>query len=122
MVWWSAVSVDGCCSFHHRPHRSKFSIRNHGGDLELNAEVLDPGAEMRPHLADVTGDGNGDTAATDRFADPVFESKTIESISRCSRIDVVSKARARLPRTLNGRERPNDQVMLHGEGGQTLAS
>ena len=73
-------------------------------------------------LDGVTGNGNGDTATADRFADAVFESKAIEGISRCSRIDVVSKARARLPRTLNGRERPNDQVVLHGEGRHPLAA
>ena len=56
---------------------------------------------MRPHLADVTGHGNGDTTTADRFADAVFESETVESISRCSRVDLVSEARARLPRTRN---------------------
>ena len=94
MVWWAAFLADGCCSFHHRPHRSKFGIGHHGSDLELNADVLDPGPEMRPHLADVTGSGNGDTTTADRFANAVLESKAVESISRCSRVDVVSKARA----------------------------
>ena len=94
MVEGATVSVDGCCSFHHRPHRSKFSIGDHGGHLELNAEALDPGAEMRPHLADVTGNGNRDTTAADRLADAIFEREAIEGISRGTRIDVVRKARA----------------------------
>ena len=61
MVEGATVSVDGCCSFHHRPHRSKFSIEPQL--IELNAEALDPGAEMRLHLADVTGNGNRGTTA-----------------------------------------------------------
>ena len=94
MVYGVTVSPDGCCSFHHRPQRSKFSIRDHGGDVKLNTEVLDPRTEMRPYLANVTGNGNRYTAATDRFADAILESKPVESIARCTRIDVVGKARA----------------------------
>jgi len=75
---------------------------------------------MRPHLADVTGDSDRYATAADRLADAIFECEAVEGISRGTRIDVVSKAWARLPGPLNGRERPHNQVVLQGEGGNRL--
>ena len=93
-VLFHGLPLFSCCSLNRRPHGRKFSITHHRRDLELNPKTFDPRTQVRPHLADVTGNSNGDTTTADRFADAVFERKAVEGISRCSRVDVVSEARA----------------------------
>ena len=112
-VLFHVLALFSCCGLNRRPHRCKFSIADDGRDLELNAKAFDPRAEVRPHLADVAGYSNRNTTTADRISNSVLQFKTLEKISGCSGIDVLSKPRAGLPSPVHGGERPNDQIVLH---------
>ena len=90
-VLFHALALFSSSGFNRRPHRRKFSIAHDGRDLELNAKAFDPRAEVRPHLADVAGYGNRNTTAAHRLADEVLQFKSVETIARCSGIDVLGK-------------------------------
>ena len=112
-VLFHVLALFSCCGLNRRPHRCKFSVADDGRDLELNAKAFDPRAEVRPHLADVAGYGNGNTTTANWLANAVLQFKAVEAIARGSSIDVLGKPRARLPRPIDGGEGPNDQVVLH---------
>ena len=112
-VLFHVLALFSCCGLNRRPHRCKFSIADDRRDLELNAKAFDPRAEVRPHLADVAGYGNGNTTTANWLANAVLQFKAVEAIARGSSIDVLGKPRARLPRPIDGGEGPNDQVVLH---------
>ena len=111
-VLFHCLPLISCCSLNRRPHGRKFSITNDRRDLELNPKPLDPRTQVRPHLADVAGDGDGNTTTADRLTNAVFQFKAIKTISRRSGIDVLSKPRAGLSSPIHGGERPNNQIVL----------
>jgi len=74
-VLFHCLPLISCCSLNRRPHGRKFSITNDRRDLELNPKPLDPRTQVRPHLADVAGDGDGNTTTADRLTNAVFQFK-----------------------------------------------
>lgn len=99
-------------SFYTRPHRSELSIGNNSCHIEFNSISFDPRTEVSPDFPNVTGLCNSNTTSTDRFTDSALQFKPFELVSRGTRINVVSETRTRLPSTFNGREAPNNQIVL----------
>ena len=107
-----SLLFDSSCSFHTRPHRRKLSIGNDCRHIEFNAISFDPRTEVSPDLTNVTGFRNCNTTTTDRFTNSVLQFKSIELVSRSTRVNIVSETRARLPSAFNSGKAPNNQIVL----------
>ena len=90
-VLFHALALFSGGGFDRRPHGRKFSIADDCRDLELNPKAFDPRAKVCPHLADVASYSDGNTTAAHRLADEVLQFKSVETIARCSGIDVLGK-------------------------------